>query len=141
MLIPHNRFTGISPIALYQATHEWFKAPTKPAVLAELKRLSQVAEFYRKRSPKIKHRNPKPALDKVPAPKFLDTGWFGKPSDIPGGEGRHTNVHVRGLDGHCICGYRPAKGYIYQWCAPGAMIPYIECPRCLAIVHATTKAT
>lgn len=61
----------------------------------------------------------------------LVTGWFGRPSG-KGTSARCAQVHVANpKSGRALCGYKPHPTMKFQWCAPGIVLHYIECPRCL----------
>ncbi len=62
--------------------------------------------------------------------KANSTGWFGRPSPVPGGTGIATNVHYVKPDGKVACGYKPHKTMEFQWCSHGLNFPYLECKGC-----------
>lgn len=56
-----------------------------------------------------------------------ETGWFGQ----VGRRGRSTLVHVLKEDGTCLCGYKAHTSYLFQWCAHGICLKYIDCTTCV----------
>lgn len=62
--------------------------------------------------------------------KTNSTGYFGRPSPVPGGTGISTNVHYVGADGKPVCGYKPHKTMEFQWCSDGLNFQYLECKGC-----------
>lgn len=61
------------------------------------------------------------------------TGYYGKP-------GTHYTSGVHAVrDGKPLCGYRPAKTMVFQWCANGIQHDYLECDRCRERVNGILK--
>lgn len=61
------------------------------------------------------------------------TGYFGRASS-KGVRAISTKTHV--VEGHKpICGYRPHSTMLFQWCAPGIQLSYVECPKCKVLAQ------
>jgi len=56
------------------------------------------------------------------------TGWYGRATENDH-RAMFTMVHFV-EDGKPICGYRPHKTMIFQFCASGFYDNYVECPAC-----------
>jgi len=56
------------------------------------------------------------------------TGWFGRATE-DGHNTARSGVHfIEG--GKPVCGYKPAKAMLFQFCSQGFNWPYIECEKC-----------